>query len=175
MAPVFALAMPEDIERIVELRNATGEKLTREFGHGHWSHLVKRETVASSMEKSRIYVLRERGRIVGTLRLQLKKPSEYDREWFTRARRPVFLYDMAVDPARQRRGLGRACIEGAIRAARAWPADALRLDAYDHPAGAGPFYEKCGFRETSRRVFFRAPIIYYEMMLAVEASSGPPS
>ena len=68
MAPVFALAMPEDIERIVELRNATGEQLTREFGHGHWSHLVKRETVASSMEKSRIYVLRERGRIVGTLR-----------------------------------------------------------------------------------------------------------
>jgi GNAT superfamily N-acetyltransferase len=77
----------------------------------------------------------------------------------------VFLYDMAVDPARQRRGLGRTCIEGAIRAARAWPADALRLDAYDHAAGAGPFYEKCGFRETSRRVFFRAPIIYYEMML----------
>ena len=120
------------------------------------------------MEKSRIYVLRERDRIVGTLRLQPKKPSEYDRAWFTRVRRPLFLYDMAVDPARQRSGLGRTCIEGAIRAARAWPADALRLDAYDHPAGAGPFYEKCGFRETSRRVFFRAPIIYYEMMLATE-------
>ena len=161
MAPVFALAMPEDIGRIAELRNAAGEKLTREFGHGHWSHPVTAEKVAANTEKSRLYVLRERQRIVGTLRLQMKKPSEYDKPWFTRVRRPLFLYDMAVDPARQRRGL----IEGAIRVARAWPADALRLDAYDHPAGAGPFYEKCGFRETSRRVFFRAPIIYYELML----------
>jgi GNAT superfamily N-acetyltransferase len=165
MAPVFAMAMPEDIERIAELRNATGEKLTREFGRGHWSHPVTAEKIAASLEKSRIYVLRERGRIVGTLRLQPKKPSEYDRPWFTRVRRPLFLYDMAVDPARQRRGLGRALIAGAVRVARSWPADALRLDAYDHPAGAGPFYEKCGFRETARRVFFRAPIIYYEMLL----------
>ena len=165
MAPVFALAMPEDLARIVELRNAAGEKLTREFGRGHWSHPVTPEKLASNMEKSRIYVLRERSRIVGTLRLQMKRPSEYDRAWFTRVRRPLFLYDMAVDPARQRRGLGRALVEGAIRVARAWPADALRLDAYDHPAGAGRFYEKCGFRETSRRVFFRAPIIYYEMLL----------
>jgi GNAT superfamily N-acetyltransferase len=165
MAPVFALATPDDAARIAELRNAAGEKLTREFGHGHWSHAVSAEKVAAAMERSRVYVLRERGRIVGTLRLQLKKPSEYDRPWFTRVRRPVFLSDMAVDPARQRRGLGRACIAGAIRVARAWPADALRLDAYDHAAGAGPFYVKCGFREASRRVYFRAPIIYYEKML----------
>jgi hypothetical protein len=27
----------------------------------------------------------------------------------------------------------------------AWPADAIRLDAYDHPAGAGTFYTRCGF------------------------------
>jgi len=163
--PVFGLAMPEEAARIAELRNAAGEKLTREFGRGHWSHPVTAEKIVEGMERSRVYVLRERQRIVGTLRLHLKKPSEYDRPWFTRVRRPLFLYDMAVDPARQRRGFGRACIEGAIRVARAWPADAIRLDAYDHPAGAGRFYEKCGFRETSRRVYFRAPIIYYEMML----------
>jgi len=165
MASKFALAMPEDVARIVELRNAAAEKLTREHGRGHWSHLVSVEKVAEAMDRSRVYVLRERQRIVGTLRLQMKKPSEYDRPWFTRVRRPLFLYDMAVDPARQRRGVGRACIEGAVRVARAWPADAIRLDAYDHAAGAGRFYEKCGFRETSRRVYFRAPIIYYEMML----------
>jgi GNAT superfamily N-acetyltransferase len=164
-SPTFALAVPEDLARIVELRNAAAEKLTADFGRGHWSGLTTTEKVAEAMERSRIYVLRERGRLVGTLRMLLKKPSEYDRPWFTRVRRPLFLYDMAVDPARQRRGLGRACIEGAIRAARAWPADAIRLDAYDHAAGAGPFYEKCGFREISRRVYFRAPIIYYEMML----------
>ena len=163
--PTFSLAMPEDVARIAELRNAAAEKLTADFGRGHWSGLVTAEKVAEKLETSRLYVLRERGRIVATLRLLPKRPSEYDRPWFTHVRRPLFLYDMAVDPPRQRRGLGRACIEGAIRAARAWPADAIRLDAYDHPAGAGGFYEKCGFRETSRRTFFRAPLIYYEMLL----------
>jgi GNAT superfamily N-acetyltransferase len=165
MAPVFGLAMPEDAARIAELRNAAAEQLTREFGRGHWSRPVTPERVALGMERSCVYVLRERGRIVGTLRLHLKRPSPYDRRWFTHVRRPLYLYDMAVDPARQRRGLGRACIEGAIRAARAWPADAVRLDAYDHAAGAGPFYERCGFRETARRIYFRAPIIDYEKLL----------
>jgi GNAT superfamily N-acetyltransferase len=163
--PTFSLAMPEDLARVAELRNAAAGKLTAEYGRGHWSGLVTAEKVAASLERSRVYVLSERGRIVATLRLQPKKPSEYDRPWFTRVKRPLFLYDMAVDPAHQRRGFGRASIQGAIRVARAWPADAIRLDAYDHAAGAGPFYEKCGFREASRRVFFRAPIIYYEMLL----------
>src|ERR1035437_7340522 len=31
------------------------------------------------------------------------------------------------------------------RIAKAWPADAIRLDAYDAEAGAGPFYASCGW------------------------------
>jgi hypothetical protein len=27
-----------------------------------------------------------------------------------------------------------------------WRADAVRLDAYQGPAGAGGFYQKCGYR-----------------------------
>jgi hypothetical protein len=49
--------------------------------------------------------------------------------------------------------------------ARAWPADALRLDAYDAEAGAGPFYEKCGFREVGRVSYKRNPLVYFELML----------
>ena len=31
--------------------------------------------------------------------------------------------------------------------ASAWPADAIRLDAFDSAPGAGAFYAKCGLRE----------------------------
>jgi len=165
MAGAFAQAGPKDAERIARLRNAAADRLTAEFGRGHWSGHVEPEGVAAAMARSRVYVLAVRGRIVATLRLLPKKPSEYHRPWFTHVRRPVYLYDMAVDPGHQRRGHGRALIAHAIRTAREYPADAVRLDAYDHAAGAGGFYEKCGFRETSRRVYFRAPIIYYEMLL----------
>jgi hypothetical protein len=52
-----------------------------------------------------------------------------------------------------------------LRIAHAWPADALRLDAYDLPGGAGDFYAKCGYRETGRATYRAAPLIYYELLL----------
>jgi hypothetical protein len=43
-------------------------------------------------------------------------------------------------------------------------ADTLRLDAYDSPAGAGPFYEKCAFREVGRVRYREVPLVYYQWM-----------
>jgi GNAT superfamily N-acetyltransferase len=114
------------------------------------------------MDRSRVYVMRERATIVAGLRLVFKRPPPEHRPWFTHVRRPVYLHDMAVLPARQRQGVGRACMEEAKRLVREWPADAIRLDAYDAPAGAGPFYRKCGLEECGKRLYFRAPIIYFE-------------
>jgi len=54
---------------------------------------------------------------------------------------------MAVEPDRQRHGIGCAMLEDVKRIVRARPGDAIRLDAYDLPGGAGEFYAKCGYRE----------------------------
>jgi hypothetical protein len=48
--------------------------------------------------------------------------------------------------------------------ARAWPVGAVRTSAYDGAAGAGPFYAKCGFRETGRVTYRTIPMIYFEMI-----------
>jgi GNAT superfamily N-acetyltransferase len=65
----------------------------------------------------------------------------------------------------QRQGIGRLLLTEAVRVARAWPADAIRLDAFDAEAGAGAFYAKCGFREVGRVVYRKAPLIYFEALL----------
>jgi GNAT superfamily N-acetyltransferase len=70
-----------------------------------------------------------------------------------------------VAPDRQRRGLGRDLVREAISVARAWPSQAIRLDAYDAPAGAGAFYLKCGFREVGRVTYRKVPLIYFELLL----------
>jgi len=75
----------------------------------------------------------------------------------------------AVDPSRQRRGIGRRLVAEAIAMAREWPADAIRLDAYDAPAGAGPFYAKCGFREVARVIYRTVPLVYYERVIEPRA------
>jgi GNAT superfamily N-acetyltransferase len=100
---------------------------------------------------------------VATLTLSTRKPWAIDTRYFSPARRPLYLTAMEVSPELQRQGIGRKCLQEANRIAREWPADALRLDAFDAVAGAGEFYRKCGFREVGRVTYRGAPLIYFEM------------
>jgi GNAT superfamily N-acetyltransferase len=72
---------------------------------------------------------------------------------------------MAVSVAHQGQGLGRMALEDACTVGEQWPADAVRLDAYDASAGAGEFYARCGFAERGRVVYKGDPLRYYERLL----------
>jgi len=48
-------------------------------------------------------------------------------------------------------------------------AEALWLDAYEHAAGAGPFYMKCGFRKVGRTQYREVPLGYFEWLVASQA------
>ena len=88
-----------------------------------------------------------------------------DVAYFTPVKRPVYLTGMAVDVAHWGQGLGRLALEDAVGVAREWPADSIRLDAYDAEAGAGAFYARCGFVERGRVVYKGDPLVYYELLL----------
>lgn len=102
---------------------------------------------------------------MATFELATKKPWAIDRRYFTDVKRPLYLLGMAVDPERQRTGIGRQCIAQAVEVCRMWPADALCLDAYDADAGAGVFYRKCGFTEVGRATYRNTPLIYFEWLM----------
>ena len=117
------------------------------------------------MRHSRVFIAQQDLRIIATLRLATKKPWAIDPTYFSKRKRPVYLLAMAVLPEMQRQGIGRRCLEQARQIAQAWPADAIRLDAYDAKAGAGPFYARCGYTEKGGRTYRNAPLIYYELLL----------
>ena len=165
----FGVASEDDSAACAALRNAVADRLIREFGTGHWAAAGSVDGVRRSLRNSRIIVGRMGGELVAMLRLTTRKPWAIDIARFTPARRPLYLVDMAVFPELQRRGIGRRLLEHAESVARAWPADAIRLDAYDTDAGAGPFYEKCGWTERGRVVYRKTPLIYYERLLNVES------
>jgi ribosomal protein S18 acetylase RimI-like enzyme len=71
---------------------------------------------------------------------------------------------MAVAPELQSRGIGRLCIDFIKEIVKQWPADAIRLDAYDASASACEFYRKCGFREVGRAAYRGVPLIYFKML-----------
>jgi GNAT superfamily N-acetyltransferase len=122
--------------------------------------------VARDLASNRVLVARRRGQALGTLTLQNKKPWAIDTAYFTRVDRALYLINMAVAPASQRHGVGRALLGEAAAVARAWPAQAIRLDAYDAPAGAGGFYAEAGFREVGRVSYRGVPLVYFELLLA---------
>ena len=161
----FDLATPEDALAVAVLRTAVGEHLTSLYGKGHWSWAVSEKGMLYNMRTSKVLVARGEGGVIATLRLGTKKPWAIDRSYFTDCRRPLYLSDMAVAPELQRQGIGRLCLEEALRIGKEWPGDAIRLDAYDGEAGAGDFYARCGFREVGRVTYRATPLIYFERLL----------
>ena len=164
----MAVAAPSDTSALADLHNEVAELLTREHGKGHWSSRTSEKGVLWSLRISRVYVARSRGKagsIVGTFALQTRKPWAIDVSYFTPVPRPLYLVALAVAPRLQSRGLGRRLLAAAVAEAKSWPADAIRLDAYDTPAGAGPFYASAGFRERGRVKYKGTPLRYFEMLL----------
>jgi len=159
MSLTFTLADQADTPTLAALRNATAEALTERFGLGPWT-----QAPPFDLRNGRVFVARNDGLIVGHIRLQTKKPWAIDVSYFTPVSRALYITGLAVDPSVQRQGIGRMLILEAVRQMRAFPAQALRLDAWDHAAGAGPFYIKCGFTDRGRVTYRKAPLIYFELI-----------
>ena len=168
---VIQRATEADATAIAELRLAVARELTAQFGRGTWSFVAESElSVRAELRTSVLLIARDVQALVGTLRLSLRNPWLGDTNFFRAGTRPVFLTSMAIAPARQRQGVGRALLAAAARTARELGADAIRLDAYDAPAGAGEFYRKSGFREVRRGSYNGTRLIWFELGLASEAS-----
>lgn len=165
MALKFRDAGPDDVAAVAALHNAVSGALTREFGTGHWSGLVRERGVLVAQCHVRVRVGRSGKHVLTVLRLAQKKPWAIDAAYFSPVKRPLYLTGMAVSVAHQRQGLGRMALDDAAAVAREWPADAIRLDAYDATAGAGGFYARCGYMERGRVVYRGTPLAYYELLL----------
>jgi GNAT superfamily N-acetyltransferase len=161
----FRDATPDDIAAIAGLQNAAAGALTARFGPGPWSSLVNEWGAALAQRGARVRIGRDGKRILTVLRLATKKPWAIDASYFTPVKRPLYLTGMAVSVAHQGQGLGSMALDDACTVAEEWPADAIRLDAYDANAGAGTFYGRCGFTERGRVVYKGDPLVYYERLL----------
>ena len=160
-----SVATAADVSAIVSLRAAAAQDLTRRHGRGHWSSCPTEKGILRALKTSRVLVARRKAEIIGTVRLEAKKPWAIDVGYFVGVPRPLYLHDLAVAPHAQGSGIGRLLVEEAKAVARAWPSESIRLDAYDHPAGAGTFYAKCGFSEVGKVTYRGVPLVYFELLV----------
>ena len=158
------IASGADVSDLVALRIAVHQHLAAKFGPGYWAPGVTEKGVLFAMRNSHVYVARHRNRLIATLTLSTRKPWAIDKKYFRPSKQPLYLTSMAVHPNAQRKGVGKLCMEEARQIARAWPSDAIRLDAYAVEAGASEFYRKCGFTEVGRASYRGVPLVYLEML-----------
>jgi|SRR5208283_4664925 len=161
----FPIARQSDAPALAALHTAIAEDLTRRFGRGQWSMKTRERGVLFAMRHSRVLVARKGKGIVGTLHLHIKKPWAIDVSYFAPVEKALYLTSMAVIPAMQCQGIGRQLIKEAVKHALVWPVGAIRLNAFDADAGAGPFYAKSGFLEVGRVIHRKDPLIYFELLL----------
>jgi GNAT superfamily N-acetyltransferase len=160
-----ANATEEDAAAVAAVRAAAAAALTQAHGRGHWSAHVTERAAVRAIATSHVLVARQRGDVIGTVKLDTKKPWAIDPTYFTTMTFPIYLHDLAVAPAAQGNGVGRSLVAAAVKLARELSRDCMRLDAYDHPAGAGPFYARCGFGERGRVTYRKTPLIYFQLLL----------
>jgi ribosomal protein S18 acetylase RimI-like enzyme len=166
MPLIFAAATNADAAAIAAVRMAAARGLTECFGAGTWSFALETEaSVQAEIRSSTVLFAREEGLVVGAMRLATRNPWLGNTDFFTPCNRPIFLTSMAVAPKRQRQGIGRQLLVEARRVAMEMGGEALRLDSYAGPAGAGEFYCKCGFREVRRGDYNGTALVWFESPL----------
>jgi GNAT superfamily N-acetyltransferase len=156
-----------DVQRVRSILAAAAYALTARWGHGHWSAVRTLPTLRRYSRDGVLYLVDDDGEPVGTLKLTDRKISFYHTGWFARPdAAAAYLMDMAIHPRHQRRAFGRRAMALAEEMARREGLSALRLDAYGGPAGAGPFYRKCGYRLVHRGELNDVRLEYYEKLLS---------
>lgn len=161
----FQLANRADTADILSVRLAAADKLTVKHGSGHWSLVSATTTIRKQIDTNLVYVARK-DQIVGTYMLDKRKIGFYRKDWFAHPNDPsLYLTNMAVAPEFQLMGTGRAIMAEIERFAREQDRLAIRFDAYDSPAGAGPFYKKCGYERVHRGSVGYTTYTYFEKVL----------
>lgn len=149
-----------------DIRVRAARVLTRDHGRGHWATVNTVRTLKKRAAEQRLWAVDEGESPIATFTLAESKIHFYRLSWFAHPEHPaLYLTDMAVHPDYQRKGVGRWCMREIERIARGRAARAVRFDAYDAAAGAGPFYEKCGYTLVHRGSFRGTPLRYYEKTL----------
>lgn len=164
MKPSISVATANDANALAALRTTVARDMTHRFGAGEWSAIPTETDVVQQLCASQVLVARRDGEIIGTVRLARAKSWAIDASKFTPVATALYVLGLAVSPEAREQGVGRCLMEAAKEAARVEPADALWLDAYEHIAGAGPFYRKCGFQPVGRTLYREMPLMFYEWL-----------
>lgn len=141
----------KDIAAVSALYDAICDWLETHENYPHWKKGVypSRQDAEEGVRSGTLYVCREGGAVIGSVRLSHEPEAGYaGTVWGTADdyARILVVYSLAVDPAHLRTGVAGAMMAEAEKLAGAQGCIAMRLDAVKGNVPAERLYARCGFR-----------------------------
>ncbi|MDE1152157.1 MAG: GNAT family N-acetyltransferase [Micavibrio sp.] len=171
IAPASIVLRPAriaDILAIHQVRKAAADALTSQFGNGPWSSVSIISTAERALSGRTLFKIVDGSTIIGTLTLTPLRIGFYKPDWFAdAAAKALYLHSMSIHPQRQHDDIGRQALEQVEAFAGQQGFTAIRLDSYDSDAGAGGFYESCGFVQVAREDAMKTKLKIYERIIYV--------
>lgn len=157
----------DDVAALMKLRAEVARDMSDRFGKGGWSSVPTKADIVRQLRASHVLVAREGAEVVGTVRLAPVQPGIIDTSAFTPVSTAIYVLGLAVAVHRRNFAIGHSLMNATKDFAQKSSANALWLDAYDHAAGAGPFYERCGFRRCGKKPHGSIDLWLYEWLRPV--------
>jgi ribosomal protein S18 acetylase RimI-like enzyme len=134
---------PDDAPRVLALLREVAQGLQKR-GSGQWASFLDggEDIVARRFREGSVILAERGGRDAGCMALQ-NRDGFWDELGHDGA--ALWIHDLAVHPAFNRHGLGKALLDLAGNLARANAKSCLRLDVYDSNAKLIAYYARLGF------------------------------
>ena len=174
-APALRRARAEDAAPLHALIAAAGRHLLAQ-GFDNWTPPYPLERFAADVAAGTVYGAWDAAGPVATFTLASAPPRPYERTglWAEPDAPARYLNRLAIDPARQRAGLGGWCLARIDDLARDAGARAVRCDVLFANAGVRAFYERHGYRLRGERAHGGRRFATYERVTG-SATADPPN
>ena len=143
-------AVPRDADEVGRLYDSLNDHLMATVNYPGWKKGLYpiREDAERAIAEGTLFVLREGGRIAGTVILSHREEKGYAQaDWGLdiAPEQLIVVHTLAVHPQHLSRGVGRQLMEFAIAHARTQGMRAVRLDVNERNVPAIRLYESLGF------------------------------
>lgn len=166
-----------DLPDIISITNACAADLCRK-GIYQWNEKYpSRDAFKADLERGELWVLEDKGRLLGCMALSKVMDAEYRAvEWIGATGNNRYVHRLAIHPEFQGRGYARQLMDYAEDNARSQGAVSIRLDTFSQNLRNQRFYERRGYIRLGS-VYFPLqstdPFYCYELLLSSPGGSSP--
>lgn len=162
-------AKKSEIPEILDLTRACAQAMIAQNIFQWNEHYPSVQAFEIDINRKELYVLKDKGRIIGTLVCSTFMDEEYATvTWLTPNGENLYIHRLAVHPEHQKKGHARTLMNYAEAFAKAQHLTSVRLDTFSQNHRNQKFYEARGYKKLGNINFPKQsehPFYCYELVL----------